>query len=254
MAIESSMSDFKIAAAQVASIRGNIDENIATHEHAIVTAARHGISALVFPELSLIGYEPDLAAQLAIDAEDVRLRPLQSLARHHRMGVVVGAPIRNDTAKPSLGAILFTEDGRRSTYSKITLGGTEPSYFTHGSAPLSFAAHGHTIGIAICADSSQPSHPQGYAAAGASIYAACVFLSTEWYATDTPRLATYAERRRLLVVMANHGASVGTLTSVGKSAVWAPDGTLLVQAEAVESCLVMAISSKGRWHGDLVRL
>lgn len=249
-----SMSDFKIAAAQVASARGDIDGNIATHAGAIVTAARHGISALVFPELSLTGYEPDLAADLAIGVEDTRLSSLQTLAQEHRMAVVVGAPIRSNTTKPSLGAILFTGDGRRRIYRKITLGASEPSYFTHGSVPLSFTAHGQTIGIAICGDSSQPSHPQGYAAAGATIYAACVFLNTEWYATDMPRLAAYAQRCRMLVVMANHGASVGTLSSVGKSAAWAPDGALLAQAEAAESCLVMATGGQGTWRGDLVRL
>lgn len=220
----------------------------------MVTAARHGVSVLVFPELSLTGYEPDLAAQLAIDATDGRLVPLQTLARQHRLGVVVGAPLRRGTAKPNLGAILFTEDGTTTTYSKITLGGSEPTYFSPGSTPVAFRSHGRTIGIAICADSSQPSHPQGYATTGSAIYAASVFLNAEWYATDMPRLAGYARHYRTLVVMANHAASVGTFTSVGKSAVWAPDGALLAQAEGAESSLVVATSTHGAWRGEVIRL
>jgi predicted amidohydrolase len=58
----------------------------------------------------------------------------------------------------------------------------------------------------------------------------------------------------MLVLMANHGASVGTYASVGKSAVWAPDGTLLAQAAATESCLVVAVRTENAWRGEVVRV
>ena len=89
----SRVSAFKIAAAQVASIRGDIDANIAAHAAAIEAAAKHEVSALVFPELSLTGYEPDLAAELAMLPTDRRLECLLVLARQHHMKVVVGAPL-----------------------------------------------------------------------------------------------------------------------------------------------------------------
>ena len=62
------MSNFKIAAAQVASVRGDIARNIAAHAAAIEAAANHDVSVLVFPELSLTGYEPELAAEVAMEA------------------------------------------------------------------------------------------------------------------------------------------------------------------------------------------
>ena len=246
--------DFRIAAAQVASVRGDMAGNIVAHTAAIEAAAAHGVSVLIFPELSLTGYEPDLAAELATTATDGRLVPLATLARQHRIEVAVGAPLRNATAKPNLCAILFAADGTTRTYSKMRLGASERAYFTPGGEPLAFTVHGHTIGIAICGDSSQPSHPRGYADAGSSIYAAGVFLNAEWYATDSPRLAGYATDCRMLVVMANHADSVGTYRSVGRSAVWAPGGALLAQAAGAESCLVIATSSRGAWRGEVVRV
>ncbi len=48
------MSEFKIAAAQVPSIRGDLDSNIEMHRDVIVSAARHGVSVLVCPGLSRI--------------------------------------------------------------------------------------------------------------------------------------------------------------------------------------------------------
>jgi predicted amidohydrolase len=246
------MADFRIAAAQVASVRGDIARNVETHAAAIRTAAEHGVSVLVFPELSLIGYEPDLAAELAISANAERLSPLAALARRHEIDVVVGASLRNNGAKPYLGAILFGADGSTRTYAKMHLGGTEPDYFTPGNVPFALISHGETIGLAICADTSKPSHPQTYAESGCTIYAAGVFLNSEWYATDAPRLSAYASRYRMLVVMANHAASIGKLTSVGKSAIWSPNGDLLAEAARTENCLIIASRAGDIWLGEVV--
>ncbi len=246
------MPAFKIAAAQVRSVRGDLDGNIATHAAAMTAAAKHGVSVLVFPELSLSGYEPDLAEELAITALDRRLAPLLDLAREHQIEAVVGAPLRNGEAKPALGAIWITASGPTRIYRKMHLGAGERDYFTPGDTPLAVAIAGHTVGIAICADSSQPAHPQSYADLGADIYAAGVFMNAEWYATDMPRLAGYAARHRMLIVMANHAASAGTFTSVGKSAAWDPDGFLLAQAEGTENALVVATSNSGVWRGEVI--
>ncbi len=54
------MIPFRVAAAQVPSQRGDVERNVATHIAAIEAAARHGVSLLVFPELSLTGYEPSM--------------------------------------------------------------------------------------------------------------------------------------------------------------------------------------------------
>lgn len=248
------MAEFRIAAAQVPSLRGEIGRNIETHVASVKAAAALGVSVLVFPELSLTGYEPELATTLALAVDDARLSPLSELAQRHRMHLVVGAPLANGDEKPFLGAILFGPDGTRQTYAKMHLGGTEPNYFAPGDKPLMFEFHGQKVGLSICADSSAPSHPEIYASLGATVYAAGVFLNAEWYAADAPRLAAYASRHRLLVVMANHAASVGTYTSVGRSAVWAPDGELLAQASGDEDVLVIAPCDRGSWRAAVCGL
>lgn len=248
------MADFTIAAAQVPSIRGDLEANIETHAAAIEVAAGRGVAVLVFPEMSLTGYEPDLAAVMAMTPSDRRLAPLVALARGYEMEVVAGAPLQNGTARPALGAMVFTASGATRTYRKMHLGANEGTYFTAGSVPLLLAVSGQTLGIAICADTSHPTHPQTYVDLGAKIYAAGVFLNAEWYETDAPRFAAYAARHRILTVMANHGASSGTYTSVGKSAVWAPGGGLLAEAEGTESVLVLATRDDTAWRGAVVRI
>lgn len=248
------MPDFSIAAAQVASVRGAIEANIATHAAAMTVASRLGISVLVFPELSLTGYEPTLAAELAITATDGRLEPLRALARRHQMHAIVGAPLKSKSGKPALGAILIEADGTAKTYRKMHLGSSEPSFFEPGDTPLVWTIFGRRIGIAICGDSSHAGHPETCTEAGADIYAAGVFLNAEWYGTDVPRLAGYAARYAMLTVMANHGASVGSYTPVGKSAIWAPDGAQLVRAKGTESALLIARSRDETWLGETVSL
>ena len=245
---------FKIAAAQVASVRGDIEANVATHAAAIQAAGEHHVSVLVFPELSLTGYEPDLARESIVSQDDSRLSPLITLARQYRMEVVAGAPVRNVAEKPAIGAIVITAVGSIRTYRKMHLGGSEPNYFDAGDAPLALTVRDHTVGIAICADSSRETHPKAYADQGATVYATGVFLNSEWYLTDVPRLAEYAARYRMLVVMANHAASVGTYTSVGRSAVWTPGGRVLVQSDGDESALLIAEHRDGTWRGEVAEL
>jgi len=248
------MGAFKIAAAQVPSVRGDIEANIATHAAAMKAAAKQGVSVLVFPELSLTGYECDLAAELAVTSVDCRLAPLIAVAREHRIDAIVGAPLQNGESKPFIGGILISAGGATKSYRKMHLGTSERPWFEPGNQPLTVSAGGHTVGIAICADASQASHPQRYADLGADIYAAGVMLNAEWYATDAAKLAEYSAKLPMLVVMANQAASVGTYASVGKSAVWAPGGDLLAQAEGTEDALLIAACEGEAWLGEVVRI
>ena len=93
-----------------------------SHAAAITSAAGRGVSVLVFPELSLTGYEPDLAAELAIEATDARLAPLAALARRHQIAVIVGCaatqlrdearPRRDPACRERLGAHLCQDAPR----------------------------------------------------------------------------------------------------------------------------------------------
>ncbi len=136
-------------------------------------------------------------------------------------------------------------------YRKMHLGGDEPKFFEPGREPHVVTFDEWRAGLAICADSSCADHPQMYVERRCQIYAAGVFLTAEWFASDAPRLATYAARHRMLVVMANHGASTGTYASVGRSAVWDPAGVVLASARGDESALVIAKWDGTAWSGAL---
>ena len=246
------MPPFTIAGAQIPSVRGDVAANISAHEDAIRTASAHGVSMLVFPELSLTGYELDLAASLALSSHDERLSHLRALSQRHQLTLVVGAPIQTIADKPAIGAFVMRPDGDLLTYLKMHLGGSEHEYCSPGMEPLLLNVDDQRIGLSICADSSRPSHARAYADLGAHVYAAGVFLTAEWYVTDAPRLQRFAQDFQMLTVMANQGASTGTYASVGKSAIWAPGGELLVQAAGVGKVLVTATKADDGWRGEIV--
>ena len=110
-----------IAAAQSRSVPGDIDVNIERHLQFLHVAADHAVGLIVFPELSLTGYESTLAKHLAMTPRDERLRPLDE--------TVVGAPLAAGRGEPYLGAIAFTPAGTIA-YAKQHLHDSEEAYFS----------------------------------------------------------------------------------------------------------------------------
>lgn len=51
--------------AQIGSVSGDVEANLARHLAVSDAAARAGVELLTFPELSLTGYEPTLVAELS---------------------------------------------------------------------------------------------------------------------------------------------------------------------------------------------
>ena len=60
----------KIAVAQARPVKGDIQANISNHLKLIEQASLEGADAVFFPELSLTGYEPTLAKELAGNQDD----------------------------------------------------------------------------------------------------------------------------------------------------------------------------------------
>jgi predicted amidohydrolase len=75
------MTDLDICAAQYVAIAGDLDANLDRHLRIMWLAARHDIEFLLFPELSLTGYELALAGELALSANAAQLEPLREMAR-----------------------------------------------------------------------------------------------------------------------------------------------------------------------------
>jgi predicted amidohydrolase len=79
----------KIAAAQTKPIKGDIEKNIASHLKLIDETIKHKVDAVFFPELSITGYEPELAATLATTEHDSRFEVFQQLANSNDIAIAI---------------------------------------------------------------------------------------------------------------------------------------------------------------------
>src|SRR5687767_2702776 len=93
-----------IAAAQSRSRAGDVAWNVSRHVDIGAVAADRGVEMLIFPELSLTGYELSLGRSHAIHPASAALDPLRRLAVDSHMTVVVGGPALNDRDELNIGA------------------------------------------------------------------------------------------------------------------------------------------------------
>ena len=121
-----------IAAAQSTSVPGDVARNVAHHLRFGTIAAERGAQLLVFPELSLTGYELTIARSNAVRPDSPDLDPLRHLATHAHMTMVVGAPMLNDQDELHIAAFAIRPDGSVLTYTKEYVHQSEEGVFKSG--------------------------------------------------------------------------------------------------------------------------
>jgi len=241
------------AAAQCSAVAGHIAANVRRHLDVIDAAQRHGVGFLVFPELSLTGYEPALAAGLAQAATTDCVAPLRARARATGMTVIAGLPLRSEAAdKPLIAAFILHPDGGLTVQTKQHLHTGEERYFSAGTGGPLLDASGMPLALAICADFGQPTHAAAAAAAGARLYAASALVGESGYPVDSALLQGYATTHRMAVLLANHGGPTGGWTSAGRSAFWDEQGRLIAATPGPGDCLLVVKAGDAGWTGDSV--
>lgn len=220
-----------LAAAQFRSIAGDIEHNARRHQSFIEQSADLGADLILFPELSLTGYEPTLAAELATNQEDSRLDRFQQLSDAHAIVIGLGIP-QQASAGVRISLVLFQAERPRTTYAKRLLHADEFPYFIPGEQPLVFHAHGHTLAPAICYESLQPSHSQEAAEIGADVYLASVAKSERGVAKAYEHYPKIARQHEMIVLMANNIGPSDNFIGAGGSAIWDKNGERLGQLDA----------------------
>ena len=221
-------------------------------------AASSGAQLVVFPELSLTGYELDLACDLAFSENDPRLCPLLEASSSSSVTLVVGAPVRIGQ-QMHIGAFIIRRDQTTAIYTKRRLGAFPPSASCDGIVPPAEATvfspgdrdpliqvSGRIASVAICADIGEPSHPEQAARRGATIYLASMFVIPSEFDGDVARLEGYSAMHSMVVALANYGSPSGGLTSAGRSTIWSASGDLLAQLPSSGSGVAVVTEARRR--------
>jgi predicted amidohydrolase len=200
----------------------DVAANALTHADTVHAAAAR---VVVFPELSLTGYELDAPP---LDPADARLAPLVEACASTNTVALVGAPV----AGPHIAFLKVDERGVEVVYRKQNLHGAEIDSFLPGPAPAVLDVDGWRLGLAICRDTGIEAHAAATAALGIDAYVAGSVNLPEDERESARRAVLTATTHRVWVAFAENAGVAGATypRSLGRSGIWAPDGTIAARA------------------------
>ncbi len=242
----------KICIAQTKPIKGNVSANIEAHIRFIELALTLNANAIFFPELSLTGYEPELAKNLATNQNDNRLDIFQQICNNKQITIGLGLPTSNDT-QIRISMVIFEPNKPRQTYSKQQLHSDEFPYFENGIGQIIIKSNNKNIAPAICYESLQSSHIENAFKHGADVYLASVAKPEIGIKKAYEYFPTIAKQYVMPVLMANCIGYCDNFLSVGKSAVWSKEGELVGQLDdKSEGILIFDTETEGIVKRNLI--
>ena len=228
----------KICAAQTRPVKGDIQSNIDSHKKLIDLAVSYGADTVIFPELSLTGYEPELAEELATDQNDSRFDDFQKISDTRQITIGVGVPTKNTTGI-CISMILFQPHKARQTYSKKYLHPDEEEFFISGQSSISLISNKTNIALAICYELSIPEHSENAFKNGAEIYIASVAKSVNGVEKANKSLSDIANKYSMTVLMSNCVGQSGGMECGGKTSVWNNKGLLAGQLNDTDEGIII---------------
>jgi len=226
----------KVGIAQTRPITADIPRNIQQHKTQIAKAVSSGADILIFPELSLTGYEPTLAQILAVDPDDKKLDVFQQLSDTHRLIIGAGIPTRHGD-DVCISMALFQPGKPRQLYSKKYLHADEEPFFVsgqHGPGRI-----GEDIALAICYEISVPQHAEEAHRNGARVYIASVAKFMHGIDKALARLAEIGSSYSMTVLMSNSVGQADGYECAGKSSAWDNKGRLLGQLDGYREGILL---------------
>jgi predicted amidohydrolase len=216
----------KISVAQTRPIKGNIEANILNHRRLINLAIAEKVEMIIFPELSITGYEPELSKELATTQDDERFDIFQELSNTHHITIGIGVPTHSELGI-RISTVIFQANLPRQTYSKQYLHSSETPFFVAGTHHTFLA--NQQVALAICYELSIPEHSANAFQKGANVYIASTVNSYNGVDKDLNILENIAKNYSMTVLMANCIGQTGEYNCAGKSSVWNKQGKLIGQ-------------------------
>ena len=228
-----------VAAGQADCAALDVPANVAAAADLVRRAADQGAELLVLPELFLTGYELTGIAtapeEYVLEAGDSRLDPLATACADTRTAAVIGAAGRDadDAGLLHISALVLGRDGRfAARYDKQHVTRSERAAgFSPGVGGCTLTVDGWRLGLGICWDSGFPEHARAAALDGCHAYLVGAMFGQ---GSGASQRAVVFPARALdntgYALLANHSGPSGPYRGCGGSAVWNPDGSLLVDA------------------------
>lgn len=220
----------KISIAQIKPVKGDIPANIETHKRFINLAVSNQVDAIFFPELSVTGYEPELAAHLSAHQNDQKLDDFQILSDEKNITIGVGFPTKGNSGI-LISMLIFQPHKPREVYSKQHLHPGEEQFFVNGNHQVFIENASHKIAPAICYELSVKQHSEFAHKNKTDLYVASVLNSVNGVDKDLNLLSQIAKTYKMTTFMSNFVGQSGGYQCAGKSSIWNADGELIAQLD-----------------------
>ena len=224
-----------LSIAQTHPIKGDILQNINRHKELINNALSHNSDTIIFPELSITGYEPELAESLAMTADDSRLDCFQDLSNQHYITIGVGVPMKTEKGI-SISMVIFQPQNTRQVYFKKYIHSSEIPFFVGSENEETFIKD-TKMALAICYEISVSQHAEDAFKNGADIYIASIVEDRADFAVE--KLSNIASKYKMTVLMSNAVGQTGSYLCDGKSSIWNAEGELLGQLDSIHEGLLV---------------
>lgn len=242
-----------LASAQTNPKRGDIESNLIDHYNMIDLASKNHVDLLVFPEMSITGYEREKARDLAFIDTDSRLEKLRQLSVDKKMILITGAPIliKNDL---HIGSFIFKPDNSVSIYTKQYLHTGEEVFFKPSFDYNPVIRLGNEkISISICADIVNPIHAENASKINSTFYIASIFFTPNGIPDAYEKLSDYANRYGMNILMSNYCGQSWGLVSGGQSGFWDKNGELISNLNDTDSGLLIIEKNNNNWIGKTMK-
>ena len=241
-----------LASAQTQPNPRDIRQNLDQHYQLVERAAKEGAELIVFPEMSLTGYEREKASDLSFSLIDPRLDKLRSLADKHRIIIIAGAPVKINE-KLHIGSLIIKPNSATSLYTKQHLHNGEEQFFSPSAEynPL-INLQNEKISFAICADIDHSIHPKKAKKVLSSIYIPSIFFSKSGISDAHSKLSNYAKKHSLSILMSNFSGTSNGIQSGGRSAFWNAQGDLVKQLDENADGLLVVKKENDSWLGSIM--
>jgi predicted amidohydrolase len=236
-----------LASAQTNPKHDNINANLNDHCLLIELAAKNGAALIVFPEMSITGYEREKAQNFVFDVLDPRLNTLLKLAVDNKIIVIAGAPvqIKDDIY---IGSFVIKPDNSISIYTKQFLHDGEAQYFKSSfDYNPNIQLADEKITLAICADINHEVHAENASKKNTAIYVASIFYTSNGIPEAHSTLSNYANKYKMNVLMSNFCGSSWSLNAGGQSGFWDKNGKLIASLNDKESGLLIMEKVRDSW-------
>lgn len=220
----------KIGVAQTRPLKGDIEANIANHKKLVELAVSYGAHIIIFPELSITGYEPELANELATDVSDTRFDDFRRISDSAQIVIGVGIPTTHEKGI-CISMVLFHPHRPAQIYSKKYLHSDEEEFFVSGKNNTCLLEANNKIALAICYELSVVEHIETAYRNRAEIYIASAVKSVKGVEKALDRLSAIANKYSMTVLFSNCVGESGGEECGGKSSIWNSRGLLLGQLD-----------------------